>query len=126
FRQHREDLVEVLLVLRHDEDGAAMLEQVADLAGSARRIDAIRDGPERLRREVGDGPLGTRIADDRDRFAARARVLARHAERHGGDALGELDPRGLAVDAELLRAARYAMGTRSRALDEQPGKSGSA
>ena len=62
----------------------------------------------------------------RHRVPAPDAVLPGHAERDGTDPLGQRGPRGLAMDAELLRAARDAIRPRSRALDEQARKGGSA
>src|SRR5437879_6083185 len=43
---HLERLVEVLLILDDDQRRAAVLEKVAHLAGSARRVDAVGDRAE--------------------------------------------------------------------------------
>src|SRR5262249_49327769 len=116
-----ERLVEVLLVLGHDQRGAAVLEQMAHLAGRARWIDAVRDRAERLRRQIADGPLRARVADDGHRLAGRDPILAREAAGERGDARRQLAPRRLAPDPELLRAKRDALGPCPRALDEQAG-----
>ena len=120
--QHREGLVEVLLVLGHHERRAAVLEEMAHFAGRAGRIDPVGDRAERLRRQIGDRPLRARVADDRHRLAARHAVLAREAHRDCGHALRVLAPRRLAPHAELLRAIRDAVGARLRLVDEQPGQ----
>src|SRR5262249_50280573 len=117
--EHLERLVEVLLILDDDQGRAAVLEQMAHLALRARRIDSVGDPAERLRRQIGDGPLRTRVADDGDRLARIDAVLAREPARKCGDTGGQLAPRRLAPDPELLRAKRDALGPRARALDEQ-------
>ena len=117
--EHLERLVEVLLVLGDDQGGAAVLEQMAHLARRARRIDAVGDRAERLRRQIGDGPLRARVADDGDGLARRDPILAREPARERGDTRGELAPRRLAPDAQLLRAKRDALGSRPGALGEQ-------
>src|SRR6185295_1624818 len=117
--EHLERLVEMLLVLHDDQRRAPMLEEVTHLTGSARRIDAVGDRAERLRRQIGDRPLRARVADDGYRLAAREPVFPREPEREGRDAIGEAAPGRLAPDAELLRAKRDARGPRPRALGNQ-------
>src|SRR5262249_480210 len=117
--EHLERLVEVLLVLHDDQRRAPVLQEVAYLAGSARRIDAVGDRAEGLRGQIGNRPLRARVADDGHRLAAGDPVFARETERQRRDAIGELAPRRLAPDAELLRAKRDARWPRPRALNEQ-------
>src|SRR5262245_23139045 len=117
--EHLERLVEVLLVLHDDQSRAPVLEEMSHLAGSARRIDAVGDRAEGLRRQIGNRPLRARVADDGHRLAAREPVFPREAECLRRDAIGEPTPGRLAPDAELLRAKRDARRPRPRALDEQ-------
>ena len=124
--QHRQRLVEVLLVLDDDDGGPAVLEEVAHLARRRGGIDAVGDRPQRLDGEIGDRPLGARIADDRHALAARHRVLAREAEGDGAHALGELTPRGLTPDAQLLGAKGDAGGATAGAIDEEARERGRA
>src|SRR5215831_17831529 len=120
--EHLERLVEVLLVLGDDQRRAAVLEQMTHLARRARRIDAVRNRTESLRRQIGDRPLGARVADDGHRLAGGDPILTREPAGERGDARGQLAPRRLAPDPELLRAKGDTLGARPRALDEQAGQ----
>src|SRR5438093_261124 len=63
--------------------------------------------------------LGTSRATTSGSPAGRDAILAREPARERGDACGELAPRRLAPDAELLGAERDALGPCPRSLDEQ-------
>src|SRR5258705_4089849 len=116
----------MLLIFGDDQRGAAVLEQMTHLAPPARRIDAVGDRAERLRRQVRNGPLRARVADDGPRLARHDPVLAREPARERADTRGQLAPRRLAPDAQRLRAERDALGPRPRAPDEQARQSARA
>ena len=59
-----DDLVDLLLVLGHDDLHLAVGEDVDDLLPHARRVDPDGAGTERLGGEFGDQPLGTVVAED--------------------------------------------------------------
>ena len=124
--EHRQRLVEVLLVLDDHHARAAVLEEIAHLAGRARRVDPVGDGAERLRREVRDRPLRARVAEDRHRAAAADAEPRGQPLRHRRHARRQGRPRRLAIDAELLGPERDAIGTRPRTLDQQAGNGGRA
>ena len=124
--QHRQRLVEVLLVLDDDDGGAAVLQEMTHLARRRGGIDAVGDRAQGLNGEIRDRPLGTRIADDGHGLAAGQPVLTREAEGDGADARGQLAPRGLAPDAQLLGAKGDVGGTLPRAVDEEARERGRA
>ena len=112
----------MLLVLRDQQARAAVAEQVGELGRGARRIDAVADAAGRLRGEIRDRPLRTRVAHDRDGLS-RLQPARLKRERDRGDAIPELAPGRFAVDAADLRAKRDGGRRPSRALEEQTGQS---
>src|SRR5207249_2125799 len=66
---HGERLVERLLILGDHEARAGVAQQVAELSRRAGRIDADGNTAGGLDGEVGDRPLGARVAHDGDRVA---------------------------------------------------------
>ena len=90
----RQDLVDVFLVLRDEQRGAAVAHLVFDLGCGRGRIDAVDDGAERLRREVADDPFLAGIAHDGD-------ALAAHEPEGGEGARGARDQRGVIAPAAL-------------------------
>ena len=77
-RRNRQKPVDVFLVFRNEQDGAAVTHLIFDLGGRRRRIDAVDDGAQRLRRQIAYHPVFAGIAHDRDAVAAR------EAERRQG------------------------------------------
>ena len=71
-RAHLEDLVELLLVLREEEAGAAVVDDVLDLAGGVGGVDAVGDAAHRHGAEVGVEPLRAVVGDDRHHVARAA------------------------------------------------------
>ncbi len=67
---HGQDLIDVFLVLGDEQHGAAVAHLVLDLRGRCGGIDAVDDGPERLRCEIADHPFLAGIAHDGDTLAA--------------------------------------------------------
>ena len=114
----RQDLVDVLLVLRDEDRGGPVLHLVLDLGGRGRRVDAVGDRPQRLRAEVAEDPLLAGVAHDRDALAM-AEAERGETGRAAGDELRVPAPRALAIQPEVLRAVRDDVRLAPRALGKQ-------
>lgn len=96
-----EDLVDLLLVLHHGEDGLGMVEDIGHLLGDAVGIDRHGDGAEPLCRAHRPVQARAVIADDGDLLAAfQAKIL--QAFGKAADMLGDLGPVPGLPDAEVL------------------------
>jgi len=116
-----EGLVELLLVLGDEHDGAAVAEQVLDLGRRARRVHADGDRADALRAEVGVEPLRTVVGEDRDP------ITSPHAELDEGDTdarrpLGVLAPGHLLPATEALVAQGDAARCVRRPREQAPGQ----
>ena len=111
-------LVYILLVLGHHDARATVAQLVFRLRRRRRRVDAVGDGAECLRPEVGKHPFLARVADDGDALATRQTEL-RQAVGGAPDERRIFAPGAFAVDAELLCAVSDPGGLLPRALDEQ-------
>ena len=114
----RQDLVDVLLVLRDEDDRAAVAHLVFHLLCRGSRINAVDDGADRLGGQVADQPLLAGIRHDGDAVAS---IQASEGQALGRarDQLGVLRPRPLPVDAELLGAKGDGVWSRACALGQQ-------
>ena len=117
-RSARAGSVHVFLVLGDEDRGAGVPQLILDLARRGGRIDAVGDGAERLRAEVGQHPLLAGIPHDGDAVAPR------HAEPlqaggHPGDQDGIVAPGTLAIEAEVLGAKGDRARPGPRVTDEQ-------
>ena len=101
----RQDLVDVLLILRDEDRGAAVAHLVLDLGRRGGRIDAVDDRAERLRREIADQPLLADIAHDGDTLASRE-TERRQRLRGARDEKRIVAVSAFAIDAEMLGAER--------------------
>lgn len=115
--QERQHLVEVLLVLGHEQRGAAVAQLVLELGGRGRRVDAVGDRAGGLRAEVEERPLLAGVAHDRDTLAGREAERTQR-ERHARDERGVVAPGALAIQAEMLGAIRDRAGLGARARGE--------
>ena len=113
-----QDLVDVFLVLRDEDGGAAVAHLVLDLGCRRGRIDAVDDGAERLRRQVADQPLLAGIAHDGDALAAREAQF-REGPRRARNQRRIVVPAALAIEPEVLGAERNRIGLDARALAQQ-------
>ena len=66
----REQLVDLLLILRHDDADLGVLEHVMDLVHHAVGIKTDRHAAERLRRELRDHPFRPVVPEDGEHLAA--------------------------------------------------------
>ena len=96
-----------------------MTEQECQLRRRDGGINAVGDAPGRLDGQVGDRPLGTRVAHDGQGVAGTQAARA-ESQRDGGDALGEPAPARLPIDTELLRPIGDTVRGAARSLQEQP------
>ena len=65
----RADLLQLLVVLDHDDLGVGVLQHVLALLGRVGLVDRHDHGARRERGEVEVGPLGAGVAEDRDLVA---------------------------------------------------------
>ncbi len=114
----RQDLVDVFLVLRDEDGGAAVAHLVLDLGGRRGRIDAVDDGAERLRRQVADQPLLAGIPHDGDALAAHEAQFG-EGPRRARDQRRIVVPAALAIEPEMLGAERDRIGLNARSLAQQ-------
>ena len=120
---HRQDPVDVLLVFGDEDGGAAVDHLVFEFLHRCGRVDAIDNGAQGLRAEIGQHPFFAGIAHDRDALARREAEFAQ-AVRGGSDSLRVALPGPLAVQAEMLGAIGDAPGIRARAFGEQRRRGG--
>ena len=113
-----QDLVDVFLILGDEDRGAAVAHLVLDFRCRGGGIDAVDDGAERLRGEIGDHPLLCRIAHDGDALARR-HAEAREGARRVTDERSEVGPGALAIEPEMLGAEGHGIRRRLRALAQQ-------
>ena len=111
--EHRQHLVDVLLILGDQHRSAGMAQHVLRLVTRTGRIEAVADRADALRGEVGEQPFRRRIADDGNAVAGL------HAQRDQAtadalDLLGQFLPRGFAVEAAAFHAQRN-LARRARA-----------
>src|SRR3989441_5941077 len=114
-----ERFIHLLLVLGHDEARPGVREQVLDLGGRARRVDAHRRRADADRADLGEEPLRPVLRVDRDAIAGleAERDEAEPERARAGVVVG---PGVLAPDPEALLAQRD-MG---RALAAAPAERG--
>ncbi len=75
-----QDLVDIFLIFRDEDRGAAILHLEFDLRHRGGRIDAVDDGAGRLRAHVAQHPFLAGVAHDRDAIALRqVRAIAKRA-----------------------------------------------
>ena len=115
---HRQDLVELLLVLHEQVFGVAVVDQVLDLGRRIGRVDAGRDARRAQHAQVAEQPFLVVVGEDR-------RALARlqperdepRADRLGG--LAVLAPGVGLPDAAVLLAHGHLVAARGDAMPEQ-------
>ena len=86
---HRADLLQLFVVLDDDDLGVGVLEHVLALLGRVGLVDRDDGRPGRERGEVGVGPLGPGVGEDRDLVAGRDSEVDQ-PEREGLDGLADL------------------------------------
>ena len=121
-RCNRQKPVDIFLVFRNEQDGAAVTHLIFDLGGRRGRVDAVDDGAQRLRRQIAYHPVFAGIAHDRDAVAAydaKRRQGVRRACHHGG----VVAPGAFAIKAEFLGAKgdRVRLGAGALAQQEWRG-----
>lgn len=72
----REGLVELFLIFADEDRHVGFGQEVVDLVGRTRRIDADRHAPDQIGAELGDDPFASALAQDGDMLAGG------EAERH--------------------------------------------
>ena len=115
---HGHDLVELLLVLGHEDGGAGVPQEVLDFGGRTRRVDADRRRPDALNAQVGKEPGRPVLAVDRHSIA-RLHAERSEAQAHVGRSLGVLGPRVLTPDTQVLLAQGHGVRCGRRPLEEQ-------
>jgi hypothetical protein len=100
---HLKDLVEMFLVLRDEDDGVGIADDILHLLRGIGRIDAVGDAADCLRAEIGIEPFRHTLGHDGDDVATF------HAERRKTEpgvlhVLAVLGPGLRAPDAEMLVA----------------------
>src|SRR4029079_1352123 len=122
---HRQDLVDIFLVLGDEDAGAAVPHLVLDLGRRSGRINSIGDGAERLRGEIADHPFFADVAHDGDALATDdAEVLQRACRMR--DQRRVVAPAALAINAEVLGTEGDRIRHRSRPLAQQMRSGGAA
>src|SRR5690606_40516669 len=100
---HRQELVELLVILDEQETAVGIVDQISELGGRIRGVDAGRDAAHTLHAEVGVDPLLAVFRQDRDDLAA-LEAECEQAEADQPGMLVEIGPGGGQPDAELLPA----------------------
>ena len=118
LRDDRQDLVELLLVLDEDEPRLGVVQQVVDLVGARRRIDAARGAADRLDPEVAIEPLRSVFGQDGDIFPM-PESEGQECRRHPVDLFTVLAPRDAMPDAVLLEPDRQPVPLPLHLLREQ-------
>ena len=118
---HRQDLVELLLVLREEEAGPAVVDDVLHLARGVGGVDAVGDGGHRHHAEVGVEPLRAVVRDDRD-HVARPEPERDQPQADPPRAQAVLAPRDAAPDAEVLLPHRHPVAPLPHHVTEEPGQ----
>jgi hypothetical protein len=103
FIGERQDLVDVFLIFRDEQHGAAIPHLIFDFGCGGGRIDAIDDGPERLRCEITDHPFLAAVPHDGDSVTLLNSEGCEGARRTR-DQLRIVAPASFAVEAEMLGA----------------------
>ena len=116
--RHRDELVDLLLILDHGERHFGMRQDVSHLVGHRVGIDRHRHGAERL--PGAHRPIKPRAiaADDGELVAAFEAELGK-ADREGADLLEHLRPGPALPDAEILVAHRRARATGRGIVDQK-------
>jgi hypothetical protein len=117
---HRQDLVELLVVLDEDHPGARVGAQVLDLGGGVGRIDAVRDAARRQHGEVGQHPFDHRVGEDRGGVAG-PQPEGEQAVADLATAAAGAGPGPLAPETELLLPHEDAVGAPGRRVPEHGG-----
>ena len=118
---HRENLVDLFLVLGDDEGDLGVLQHIGHLVGDAVLVDRHRHRPERL--HGGEGPIEPRpVGADHRHLLARLETEFLKAERVVAHQIGDLAPRPRLPDAEILLAHRRTIATVHGIPDQQFGK----
>ena len=118
---HRQDLVDLLLVLDRGEAHLGVRQHVGQLVGHRVGIDRHRDGAEHLRRHHRPVELRPVGADDRDGVAA-LEAEAVQPDRIGAHLVEHLRPGPGLPDAEILVPIRRAVAEQAGVADQQLGK----
>ena len=121
----RQDLVDILLILRDEDRGATVAHLVFDFRRCSGRIDAVHDGAERLRREVADQPFLADVAHNGDALALRD-AECREGLRGLRDKPCVVAEGAFAIDAEMFGAERNVVRSTASALAQQRRGRGSA
>src|SRR5262249_13985567 len=113
-----QDFVDVFLIFRDKQHGAAVTHLIFDFGWGGGRIDAIDDGPERLRGEIADHPFLAGVPHDSDSVAALNSDGCKCARRTR-DQRRIVAPGSFAVEAEVLGAKCDRIHCRPCPLAEQ-------
>jgi hypothetical protein len=118
-----QDLVELLLVLGEEEAGAAVVDDVLDLARRVGRVDPVGDPAHREGAEIGVEPLGTVVGDDRHHVAG-AETEGDETEAGVARALAVLAPADRAPDPQVLLAHGDPVAALAHHVPEEGGQRG--
>ena len=99
----RQDLVDVFLIFRDEQHGAAVPHLIFDFGCGSGRIDAIDDGSERLCREIADRPFLAGVPHD-GYTVALLKSEGCEGARRTRDQRRIVAPASFAVEAEMLGA----------------------
>ncbi len=116
---HREDLVELLLVLGEEEARAAVVDDVLDLARRVRGVDAVGDAADGQRAEVRVEPLRAVVGDDRH-HVARPEPQRHQPEPDVPGLEPVLPPGDRPPDPEVLLPHRHLVAALPHHVPEQP------
>jgi hypothetical protein len=118
---HLENLVELLLVLREEEAGAAVVDDVLHLPRRVGGVDAVGDAARRDGAEIGVEPLRTVVGDD-GHHVARPQPEGDQPEGDPADPVAVLAPGDGAPDAQALLAHGHLLPALLHHLAEEPGQ----
>ena len=118
---HLQHLVDLFLVLGHDDAGVGGLQDAGEFVGDGVLIEPQGQDPGGLGGQLRDHPLRPVVPDDRDPVACFQTQL-REPERETPHPSQVPGPGDLLPDPELLLAQRNAAGTARGVLREEPGQ----
>ena len=118
---HLEDLIELLLVLRKEEAGAAVVDDVLDLPRRVGGVDAVGDPAARDGAEIGVEPLRAVVGHD-GHHVARTQPESDQPEGDVADPFAVLAPGDGAPDAQGLLAHGHLLPTLLHYLAKEPGQ----
>ena len=117
----REELVELLVIFEKQEAAVGIVDEIFELLGRVRRVDARRYPADRLHAEIGVDPLLVVFRQDRDDLAA-LQAERQEAEADEPRMLVEIGPGIGEPDAVILLAMRDLGAVGVAALAEQLGQ----